>query len=66
MTPTPHTIPTSSSKLGQCHLCRDAGVKLWTIIGIDYCYDCKNWLLKQKAQYKHAAKQRLEETDVTA
>ena len=66
MTPTSHTIPTSNSKVGQCNICREGQRKLWTIVGIDYCYDCKEWLLKMQSQYKQAAAQRLEETsDVT-
>ena len=55
-------IPKTSSKVGQCDMCRDEGVKVWTITGVDYCEECRDWLLKMKAQYKQDAAKRLEET----
>ena len=54
--------PKTSSKVGQCDICRDEGVKVWTIKGADYCYECKEWILKMKAEYEQAAAKRLKDT----
>ena len=64
--PTAHTIPTSFSKLGQCNICRAQQVALWTVKGLDYCRECKDWLLKNQKVCKQWAGPSMKETSDVA
>ena len=51
---------TAESAMGKCEICESDNVQVWNLQGTDYCRECKDWLLKMKADYEQAAAKRLD------